>query len=360
MENDKYVDPGHVLPDEEWAKVVVRAKEVRAEVLADAEGGASGPAGIVLDLTAMGVASLKYFPTSGIPTQLLVLHSAECPLQAGYGRSLSEWACGSVYPAAPIASWHRFIDPVHRVRLIPDELGAWHASEANVLSIGWEQAGYARYSRDEWLSADGQVQLEMLAYDMAEVAVRDGIPARWLSTAEVRAVLDGGNRSIKGFCSHRQIDPETRTDPGDGYPYDLLMERIQFYMGGGPINITTQEDPMEPSTMFKSKDGANVTLETLLNSIDLKAENAAKSVAQFPWFDKQVRERLALDAAAAARAEAQIAALTQAVTALAAPQAGVDGDAILAKIEEGMDKFRDSYTVTLERVSPAADPAAGS
>jgi hypothetical protein len=237
-----YVDPGHVLPDEDWAKVVARAAEIREEVQADAEGGASGVGGIVLDMTGLGVASRKYFGVSGIPTQLLVLHSAECPLQGGYAKSLTEWA-SPPYPAAPEASWHRFVDPVHRVRFVPDELGAWHASEANNLSIGWEQAGYARYSRDQWLTADGRVQLEMLALDMAEVALRDGIPARWLSTAEVRAVLDSGNRSIKGFCTHRQIDPETRTDPGDGYPYDLLMERVKAYMAGEDIDMPlTPED----------------------------------------------------------------------------------------------------------------------
>ena len=236
-----YVDPGHVLPDEDWAKVVARAAEIREEVQADAEGGASGVGGIVLDMTGLGVASRKYFGVSGIPTQLLVLHSAECPLQAGFAKSLTEWA-SPPYPAAPEASWHRFIDPVHRVRFVPDELGAWHASEANNLSIGWEQAGYARYSRDQWLTADGRTQLDMLALDMAEVAVRDGIPARWLSTAEVRAVLDSGNRSIKGFCTHRQIDPETRTDPGDGYPYDLLMERIIYFINGGQPAITEEND----------------------------------------------------------------------------------------------------------------------
>lgn len=228
-----FVDPGHILPDEDWAKVVARAKEVRAEVAASAEGGASGVGGIVLDMTALGRASKKYFPVSGIPTQLLVLHSAECPLAGGYAKSLSEWACGTVYPAPPVASWQRFVDPIHRVRLVPDELGAWAASEANTRSISWEQAGYARFTRDQWLTADGQVQLEMLALDMAEVAVRDGIPARWLTDWEVRQVLDHDDQSIKGFCNHRQIDPETRTDPGDGYPYDLLMERIIFYMGGG-------------------------------------------------------------------------------------------------------------------------------
>ena len=241
-----YVDPAHRVPDDEWAKVVARAKDIRQQTREDARGGAASGIAPVLDMTTRGRSSGKYFPVSGVPTQLLVLHSAECPLAGGYAQSLTEWA-SSVYPADPIASWQRFVDPLVRLRFIPDELGAWHASEANPLSIGWEQAGYARYTRDQWLTPDGKTQLESLAFDMAEVAVRDGIPARWLTTAEVRAVLDGGNRSIKGFCFHWQIDPETRTDPGGGYPQDLLMERIKFYMtGGAPAGAesTEEEDTM--------------------------------------------------------------------------------------------------------------------
>lgn len=184
----------------------------------------------VLDWTSMGVASGKYHPVSGIPTQLGVLHSAECPLQIGFARSLTTWAAVPLSQGGPEAGWQRFVDPSVRLRFIPDELAAWHASEANPLSIGWEQAGYARFTRAEWTTPLGLVQLDNLAYDMAEVGIRDGLDARWLSTAEVRAVLDQGNRSIKGFCTHRQIDPESRTDPGDGYPYDLLMTRIRYYM----------------------------------------------------------------------------------------------------------------------------------
>lgn len=246
MTEQPFVDPGHRVPDEEWAAVVRRAKEVREQTQAEAQGGASSGVAPVLDLTDKGVASGKYFPVSGIPTQLLVLHSAECPLAGGYAQSLTEWA-STVYPKSPIASWQRFVDPLVRIRFIPDELGAWHASEANVLSIGWEQAGYARYSREQWLTPDGVTQMESLAFDMAEVAIRDGIPARWLTDAEVTAATSG-SRGIKGFCFHRQIDPETRTDPGGGYPADLLMERIKFYMTGGTTitaqssTITTVED----------------------------------------------------------------------------------------------------------------------
>lgn len=198
----------------------------------------------VLDWTALGIASRKYFAVSGIPTQLLVLHSAECPLAPGYAQSLTKWA-SPTYPAGPEASWQRFVGPDVRLRFIPDDLGAWAASEANGLSISWEQSGYARFSRAEWLTADGLKQIDNLAYDMAEVAIRDGIPTVWLSDAQVRSVLDSGNRNIKGFCTHRQIDPETRTDPGDGYPLDLLMTKIRAFVKeikGGSATPTTPED----------------------------------------------------------------------------------------------------------------------
>ena len=238
--DELYVDPDHRLPDDEWGTVVRRANALAEWTRANAGGGAASGIAPVLDMTVAGIASRKYFGVSGIPTQLLVLHSAECPLRGGFAQSLTEWAA-TIYPQSPIASWQRFVDPFVRLRFIPDHLGAWHASEANVNSIGWEQAGYARFSRAEWLTPDGKTQMESLAFDMAEVALREGIPARWLTDAEVVAATHGGNRSVKGFCTHRQIDPDTRTDPGNGYPYDLLMERIRFYMDNG---TTSEEDDM--------------------------------------------------------------------------------------------------------------------
>lgn len=260
----------------------------------------------VLDLTARGLWSEKYFPISGIPTQLLVLHSAECPLKGGYAQSLTEWFSATRYPAYPEASWHRFVDPIARVRAIPDELGAWHASEANGLSIGWEQAGYARYTRAEWLNPDGLVQLDNLAYDMAEVAVRDGIPAVWLTTAQVRAILDNGNRVIKGFCTHRQIDPETRTDPGDGYPYDLLMERVRHYVeqftgatpgtDGGTVAVTKEE----------WRTGAGIILNTNIQEFreDGKTKGGVKKLAYIVGNLNQWVSRI-LDGQEAARLDRQ-------------------------------------------------------
>lgn len=255
MTDQPYVDPGHRLSDEDWALVTARAKAIREEVQASAEGGAASGIAPVLDMTAQGIASKKYFPVSGIPTQLLVLHSGECPLAGGYAKSLTLWAA-TVYPLDPIASWQWFIDPLHIVAFIPPELGAWHASEANNLSEGFEQAGYARYTREQWLTPDGRTQMESLAWLMAQRALANSIPARWLTTAEVTAATNG-NRSIKGLCFHRQIDPETRTDPGNGYPADLLLERIKFYMSGGTI---TGQGATTPTTTPQEQDEDMLTI----------------------------------------------------------------------------------------------------
>lgn len=175
----------------------------------------------------------KHSGVSGIATQLLVLHSGECPLRGGYAQSLTNWANVPLNQGGPEASWHWFVDPIAIVQMVLPEFYAWHASEANAMSEGFEQAGYARFTRAEWLTPEGLKQIDNLAWIMAQRAKANGIPARWLTTAEVEAVTKGGNRTIKGLCLHRQIDPETRTDPGDGYPYDLLLAQIKFHMGAG-------------------------------------------------------------------------------------------------------------------------------
>ncbi|MCO4257423.1 peptidoglycan recognition protein family protein [Pseudarthrobacter cellobiosi] len=247
-----YVDPAHRVPDAEWAEVVRRAQEIHETALANKTGGAASPAGPVIDMRGR---SNKHSGVSGLPTQLLVLHSAECPLRGGYAQSLTEWAITS----AVVASWQRFVDPIARVYMIDDQYAAWHASEANPLSIGWEQAGYARYSRAEWTTPDGRLQMESLAYDMAMVALRDGIPPVWLTTEQVTAITTYGDRTTKGFCCHRQIDPESRTDPGDGYPYDLLMQKIRSYMGSGnlaaagAITPTTSQEDDDMAWSFEDK-----------------------------------------------------------------------------------------------------------
>jgi hypothetical protein len=190
----------------------------------------------------------KHSGISGIPTQLLVLHSGESPLRGGFAQSLTQWGNIPLNQGGPEASWHWFVDPIAIVSMVNPIYSAWHASEANPMSEGFEQAGYARFSRAEWTTPEGMKQLDNLAWLMAQRALANNIPPVWLPTDQITAVTTYGNRSIRGFATHRQIDPETRTDPGDGYPYDLLMDRIKAYMAGQTPAESQEEYDMAAPT----------------------------------------------------------------------------------------------------------------
>lgn len=290
--SELYVDPAHRVPDAEWAEVVRRAQEIHDAALENKTGGAASPAGPITDMRGR---SNKHSGISGLPTQLLVLHSAECPLRGGFAQSLTEWAITS----AVIASWQRFIDPIARVYMIDDQYAAWHASEANPMSIGWEQAGYARFTFVDWTTPDGMLQMESLAYDMAQVALRDGIPPVWLTTEQVTAITTYGDRTTKGFCCHRQIDPESRTDPGNGYPYDLLMQKIRAYMGSGTLASSGATTPTnegflmalsddEQQRILAAADRTNGVIDDphakVLTTNHLTAIGLAVLKTDIPWF----------------------------------------------------------------------------
>lgn len=180
-------------------------------------------------------------------TLMLVVHSAETPLARGYASSVtSNW----LNRPDVEASIHVFAGPETLVRSVNTAMAAWHATWANSLSVGYEQTGYAALNRSQWLTDLGKNMIDRLAREMAEDARIYGIPLRWLSDSEVNAIANG-NRSIKGLATHRQIDPINRTDPGDGYPYDVLLASIRKYAGvptkpqGGDVTtIPSLEDTL--------------------------------------------------------------------------------------------------------------------
>jgi hypothetical protein len=190
------VEAPHYLPQEEWDKVVTMADDELERRLAAGEGGAGGdPFGITFEAVNYSQTFGKTSSLLKTGVQLWVIHTAECPLQVGYARSLTQWAYRSGYPEV---SWHRFVDPdTVAFWIAAHKAGAWHATWANPVSIGYEQSGYARYTRTEWLVPTGQRQIDILA----QVIVADKIPAdavRWLTDAEV-AQIKAGNRTIKGL-----------------------------------------------------------------------------------------------------------------------------------------------------------------
>jgi hypothetical protein len=277
----------------------------------------------------------KHSGISGIPTQLLVLHSGESPLRGGYAQSLTNWANTPLAQGGPYASWHWFVDPIAIVSQIDPNYAAWHASEANPMSEGFEQSGYARFSRAEWLTPEGLKQIDNLGWLMAQRAKACGIPMVWLTTAQVNAITSGRDRKTKGFCTHRQIDPDTRYDPGDGYPFDVLTAKVNSYLSG----TTPKEDTLSATEVKAIKDHINAVL---LGGYSWR--DASGKLVQHPGIGMVVeeeqrrasRDRANFSAAFAAQA-AQIKGLVGAVAALAKGEA-FDEAKLLAGIEAAAAK----------------------
>lgn len=223
------VAPGHELSQVDWDAIKAAADEWAGR---SDDGQWSPQIPTYVDIAYPGAGGRK---DSGTATkQLWVIHTAECPLRTGYARSLSLWGADSTVQA----SWHRMSDPGTVARFVPPGRAAWHATIANRISVGYEQAGYAAFPRETWLNAEGIASIDRLA----QALVDDGIPAaavRVLTDDEVRAALNG-DTSISGLCAHAQIQPRDRTDPGAGYPWDVLLDRIRAH------HPNLEGDDMEP------------------------------------------------------------------------------------------------------------------
>jgi hypothetical protein len=300
------VAPGHELSQEDWDEVVRQADEWAGRTMTAL---ASPQIPSYVDIPYPGAGGRKdNGPRSR--TQLWVIHTAECPLKTGYARSLSLWSAGSTVQS----SWHRMSDPGTVARYVPKDLKAWHATVANPISRGYEQAGYAAFTRATWLTDDGQASIDRLA----QVIVADGIPAdavRWLTDDEVRRVL-AGDRTLLGLCDHAQVQPKDRTDPGKGYPRDLLLERIRYHHP----DIPQEDDMATPQEIW--------TGTALVKNVTAKDPDTAPRVA--PSF------LLELAATNSITTVAQLAALSSALQTLASTRS-VDPDAILAAVKESAD-----------------------
>lgn len=134
---------GHELSQDDWDAIKAAADEWAGR---SDDGQWSPQIPTYVDIPYPGAGGRK---DSGTATkQLWVIHTAECPLRTGYARSLSLWGADS----AVQASWHRMSDPGTVARFVPPGRAAWHATIANRISVGYEQAGYAAFPRSTWMT----------------------------------------------------------------------------------------------------------------------------------------------------------------------------------------------------------------
>lgn len=124
-------------------------------------------------------------------------------------------------------------------QLVPYTRQAWGAGPAgNRIGLHICLEGYAKWTRAEWL-AKGRDGLEGMAHDIAAWSKVYSIPLVRLTPAEVR-------NKLRGVCTHHDISiafgESNHTDPGSGFPLDLVIARARELNQGGPMALPIDQD----------------------------------------------------------------------------------------------------------------------
>ena len=154
---------------------------------------------------------------NGAKPSLIVIHTTEGHERPGvsdlYG--LASWFNN---PASQASSHVGNDAEGNEVRMVPDSRKAWTQAMMNPVSLSAELIGFARETRKEWLAQPKQ--LEVTAQRIATWSKAHNIPIRRGS------VSSGGSVRMSGVVSHDEL-PGTHTDPGKGFPWDVVLKRAR-------------------------------------------------------------------------------------------------------------------------------------
>ena len=123
------------------------------------------------------------------------------------------------------------------VRSNDDEYTPWSAGDpGNTLGLHGSAIGYASRTRAQWLKFPKQ--LESIAQWLATNHREYGIPLRELTVDEVR-------RRVPGVTTHavywqaigKAQGMDTRTDPGAGFPMDVVIKRAKEIVSPKPPKV---------------------------------------------------------------------------------------------------------------------------
>jgi len=179
----------------------------------------------------------NFTPTDGRQIDLIVIHDMEAAETTQTAENIANWFAG---PTAPRASAHWCFDSDSAVRCVRDVDVAWHAPGANHNGLGYEHAGYASQSREEWLDDYGQSMLAISAAHARVDCETYGIPIAFVDAGGLLA----GQR---GVTTHWEVTQafhrSTHWDPGPGFPMDHYLALVN----GSPVPVPEPSpEPSEP------------------------------------------------------------------------------------------------------------------
>lgn len=172
-------------------------------------------------------------PRGSAPVRLIILHTAEG------ARTVQE--LGNYFAASSVqVSSHVGIDDNGIEEYVPYDREAWTTRSANPISDNAELCGFAAWTRAQWLNEHMPMLENAAAWVAARCAARN-VPIVKLTPAQV-----GSGHA--GVCGHVDwtigMKDGTHTDPGPGFPWDVVISLAQ---GGGAAvaqDVDAQVDEM--------------------------------------------------------------------------------------------------------------------
>jgi N-acetylmuramoyl-L-alanine amidase len=153
----------------------------------------------------------------------IVLHDTEGATAAGAARYFTTPASGG--------SANLVVDDLLCFRTLDDLVIPWGAPPLNTNGFHIEQAGFAAWTRAEWLEHKPTIQ--RAAYKAALRCQRFKIPARVLNVAQLRADF-AKHEPAGGIVTHLTVSAafgeSDHTDPGHGYPMDVFLAELEGYL----------------------------------------------------------------------------------------------------------------------------------
>jgi N-acetyl-anhydromuramyl-L-alanine amidase AmpD len=168
------------------------------------------------------VVKAKFFKhvTEKRNVRVVVIHSMEAPEKGETAENVARFFQNTQNPA----SAHLCIDNNSIVQCVFDNDIAFAAPGVNSDGIQLELAGFAKQTREEWMDAYSILVLENAANAAAQYCLKYNIPIEHLSDAE----LEAGQKGIIGHVQATRVyKKSTHTDPGEGFPWDHFIERVQ-------------------------------------------------------------------------------------------------------------------------------------
>lgn len=122
------------------------------------------------------------------------------------------------------------IDAEHCFRTLPDLMVPWAAPGLNTQGIHIELAGYARWTKSEWMTHPKE--LDRAAYKTAVRCNQYKIPVRWVGPIKLRL-------RWRGLTTHADVTKAwpllarkygSHTDPGEGFPKDRFLLLVKQHL----------------------------------------------------------------------------------------------------------------------------------